>query len=83
MGRCFIPKTHCTVASGGCFTASACLDSCAERWIGRRMAHKQTVQRLMDLACKFRSAPTDQYDSAYKTLQDACYEALTTPTTKD
>ena len=39
MGRCFIPKTHCTVASGGCFTASACLDSCAERWIGRRMAH--------------------------------------------
>ena len=50
------------------------------------VAHKQpadpnkpTVQRLMDLARRFRSAPGDQYDGAYKALQDACYEALAQP----
>lgn len=40
------------------------------------LKHKPTVQRLMDLARKFRSAPGDLYDGAYKELQSACYEAL-------
>ena len=40
------------------------------------LKHKPTVQRLMDLARKFRSAPGDLYDGAYKKLQSACYEAL-------
>ena len=41
------------------------------------LKHKPTVQRLMDLARKFRSAPGDLYDGPYKALQDACYAALT------
>jgi hypothetical protein len=40
------------------------------------LVHKPTVQNLMDLARQFRSTPGDLYDSAYKTLQDACYAAL-------
>lgn len=30
----------------------------------------------MDLARKFRSAPSDLYDKAYKDLQDAFYDVL-------
>lgn len=40
------------------------------------LKHKPTVQRLMDLARKFRATPGDLYDGAYKELQQACYEAL-------
>lgn len=40
------------------------------------LAHKPTVQRLMDLARQFRSAPSDLYDEPYKALQQACYAAL-------
>ena len=40
------------------------------------LAHKPAVQRLMDLARRFRSTPGDLYDGAYKDLERACYEAL-------
>jgi hypothetical protein len=40
------------------------------------LAHKPTVQHLMDLARQFRSAPSDLYDEPYKALQQACYAAL-------
>lgn len=38
--------------------------------------NKERVQRIMDIARKFRSAPGDQYDPAYKDLQEAIYLAL-------
>lgn len=40
------------------------------------LAHKPTVQLLMDLARRFRATPGDLYDGAYKELERACYEAL-------
>jgi hypothetical protein len=39
------------------------------------LAHKPTVQHLMNLARQFRSAPSDLYDAHYRALQDACYAA--------
>lgn len=48
------------------------------------LKHKPTVQRLMDLARKFRATPGDLYDGAYKELQQACYEALSaTPAVRE
>lgn len=43
---------------------------------GDGLEHKPEVQKLMDLARKFRSAPGTGYDEAYKQLQDACYQVL-------
>jgi len=37
---------------------------------------KPAVQTLMDLARKFRSAHSMDYDAAYKELEHACYRAL-------
>lgn len=48
------------------------------------LAHKPTVQHLMDLARKLRSAPGDLYDGPYKALQNACYAALSaTPVVRE
>ena len=40
------------------------------------LANKPAVQRIMDLARKFRSAPGDLYDAAYKELEAEAYSAL-------
>lgn len=40
--------------------------------------YKFKVQALMDLARRFRSAPSDLYDTAYKNLEQECYHALRT-----
>ena len=40
------------------------------------LQHKPAVQRIMDLARRFRSAPGDLYDQAYQALQTAAYGAL-------
>lgn len=47
-----------------------------------RMRHKPAVQRIMDLARRFRSAPGDLYDDAYKAVEQAAYEALETESKK-
>lgn len=41
-----------------------------------RMRHKPAVQQIMDLARRFRSAPGDLYDDAYKAVEQAAYTAL-------
>lgn len=41
------------------------------------LKHKPTVQKLMDMARRFRQADAfDNYDKRYQALQDAIYEAL-------
>lgn len=41
-----------------------------------RMVHKPAVQKIMDLARRFRSASGEFYDEAYKDVEQAAYEAL-------
>ena len=74
------------------YLASLALDQEHIKWIGklcqlvhtraleedsnRSLVNKPTVQQLMDLARKFRSAPGTDYDAPYRELQDAIYSAL-------
>lgn len=47
-----------------------------------RMRHKPAVQQIMDLARRFRSAPGDLYDDAYKAVEQAAYQALESASNK-
>ena len=66
MTASFIPKQGCTNASGGCFTAGACLYQCSA---GRKKDHESRIRALerrllqLEILAYRAIAPTQPADS--------------------